>query len=373
MSSPEPDRDAIAFAEQLLTLLGEGRYTATYKYAVLLALMDLCLEYSTRTGGAPSSLSTRQLAEKVLVLYWSHTLPFVSGERQVLQQNNNGQAKIVNLIRGFRDRHAPDPSANLARARVASPAEFERLVRDIEWKLVEMPLPRLQVIGNQDHRFIYTISWNQGISRGEFNNPDVFDNLIRFVGQSSDHLIRLSGLLRPLIKREWTALVARFNQLPEATLEQFLFGLDRASLTAIREPLRELADSRCFYCGDRVRSRFEIDHFIPWSRYPDNGIENLVLSDPSCNHSKLDHLAAARHFEHWSVQIENNAADLASIAERTHWDRHPERTVGVARSIYSRLPAEAMLWESGGEFVALDRPALNRAFGGLRLYAGAAD
>ena len=36
--------DAIGFAEKVLELLDESRYTATYKYAVLLALIDLCLE-----------------------------------------------------------------------------------------------------------------------------------------------------------------------------------------------------------------------------------------------------------------------------------------------------------------------------------------
>lgn len=366
MSGPAPDRGAIAFAEQLLTVVGEGRYTATYKYAVLLGLMDLCLEYSTRTGGAPTSVTTRQLAEKVLLIYWSHTLPFASGKHQVLQQNNSGQAKIVELIRSFRERHAPDPSANLGRARFSSPAKFERLVRDIEWKLVEMPLPRLQVIGNQHHRFIYTIGWDLGITKNAFNDTDTFDNLIRFVGQAGDHLVRLSGLLRPLIQREWAALVARFNRLPDAKLEQFLFGIDRASLAAIREPLRELADSRCFYCGDHVRTRFDIDHFIPWSRYPDNGLENLVLSDPRCNGSKLDHLAAASHVERWAGRVERDATGLAAIAELAHWERHPNQTTGVARSIYLRLPDEAMLWETRGEFIRADRIALGRALSGLR-------
>jgi hypothetical protein len=37
-------RGAIAFAERVLELLDEGRYTATYKYPVLLALIDVCLE-----------------------------------------------------------------------------------------------------------------------------------------------------------------------------------------------------------------------------------------------------------------------------------------------------------------------------------------
>ena len=37
----EPDGGPIAFAERLLSLLDEGRFTATYKFAVLLALIDL--------------------------------------------------------------------------------------------------------------------------------------------------------------------------------------------------------------------------------------------------------------------------------------------------------------------------------------------
>ena len=43
MDAGEPP-DAIRFAERVLELLDDGRYTATYKYAVLLGLMDLCLE-----------------------------------------------------------------------------------------------------------------------------------------------------------------------------------------------------------------------------------------------------------------------------------------------------------------------------------------
>jgi hypothetical protein len=38
-----PRNDAVALAEKVVALLGEGQFTATYKYAVLLGLMDLCL------------------------------------------------------------------------------------------------------------------------------------------------------------------------------------------------------------------------------------------------------------------------------------------------------------------------------------------
>ncbi len=62
--------------------------------------------------------------------------------------------------------------------------------------------------------FVYRIAWDAGISRRTFSDPDAFNNLIRFVGDAGDHLVRPSGLLRPLIHREWSDLVARFNCLP---------------------------------------------------------------------------------------------------------------------------------------------------------------
>jgi len=31
----------------------------------------------------------------------------------------------------------------------------------------------------------------------------------------------------------------------------------------------------------------EVDHFIPWARYPDNGIHNFVVADSRCHQNPL--------------------------------------------------------------------------------------
>ena len=49
----EPDRGALGIAEGVIELLDEGRYQATYKYALLLALLDPCLERTSHTGMPP--------------------------------------------------------------------------------------------------------------------------------------------------------------------------------------------------------------------------------------------------------------------------------------------------------------------------------
>jgi hypothetical protein len=361
-SAPEPDRGAIAFAEKLLTVLDEGRKTATYKCAVLIGLMDLCLERSSTTGAPPRSIPTRSLAEKVIELYWSHVREFPGTSPAVLKQNSGRrQTEILQAIERFVTRVVGSPAVTLARARREAPDGYEKLVRDVEWKLAEMPLPKLQRVGCVATEFLYRIAWDDGVTRREFTAPGC-DRSIHFVGEAGDHLVRLSGLLRPVIQSEWARLVARFNPetVPEAQLEKFLFGIDRASTAAIRGDLEELQTGRCFYCDSRLSDAFEVDHFIPWSRHPDNGLDNLVAADRGCNAAKRDHLASADHVARWLERTALHKADLGAIAERNKWERQPDRTVSAARSIYLRLPSDAMLWSSPRSFVLLNRPQLVR-------------
>jgi hypothetical protein len=130
----------------------------------------------------------------------------------------------------------------------------------------------------------------------------------------------------------------------------------------IRAPLRDLANGRCLYCEHAVDSRFQIDHFIPWVRYANNGIENLVVAHSGCNGSKSDYLAASEHVEKWIARATEGASDLLSVATAARWENHPDRSLGVARSIYLRLPDDLRLWQGKGEFVLPDRVRLVGAF-----------
>jgi hypothetical protein len=112
-------RDPFVFGEKLLNLLDEGAFTATYKYAVLLGLIDVCMEHSSSDGSAPTAVTTQDLARKVLEIYWPQTSLFIARDQaKILAQNTKGQAEILRLITRFRERHAPDPSAPLSQARL---------------------------------------------------------------------------------------------------------------------------------------------------------------------------------------------------------------------------------------------------------------
>jgi 5-methylcytosine-specific restriction endonuclease McrA len=340
--------ETIRFAEKILELLGEGRFVATYKFAVLLALMDLCFEKYAASEVAPDAITTRQLAQKVIEIYWPHTVDYhrVSG---VLRQNTCNQAEIPAAILQFRREIARDPSMPLHRAKADYSAGYERLVRSVEWTLIEMPLPRLQTVGLSRDHFIYEITWDDTVRRGDLRRE--FDNNIRLKPGAGDHLIQLNGLLRPFIHRKWASMVARINQLPDSELEDFLFGVERISSTRIRGSLWEMQKGRCFYCSDRIQEphRGEVDHFLPWSRYPDNGIENLVIAHKRCNSDKRDFLAANGHVENWAQRFLagfTSTSELATLSESAGWERDPDKTRSAARALYLRLPPDACLWHS---------------------------
>jgi 5-methylcytosine-specific restriction endonuclease McrA len=239
-------------------------------------------------------------------------------------------------------------------------------VANVEWKLIEMPLPRLQQIGDGDDvdEFVYRIAWSRAITVARVRAGD-FDNTIRFIGDAGEHLRTLSGVLRPLIQRQWSAMVARINRQvsEEARLDEYLFGLSRIDLSPVRLPLAAQQENKCFYCDRQIAGIPEVDHFIPWARHPDNGIHNLVAADRRCNNTKRSFLAANRHLGKWMMRFNNSGlrTQLSELADANNWEAHPARTLSVARSIYLQLPVDTRLWLGPGQFVPAAPARLRRA------------
>jgi 5-methylcytosine-specific restriction endonuclease McrA len=229
-----------------------------------------------------------------------------------------------------------------------------------------MPIPRLQVAGNGEDRFLYEYGWNQDVSRRrvaayQAGEVGAFDNRLLLKPDVADGLLRLNGILRPILRREWATMVAAMNGLPESRLEEFLFGATRIPLIEVRGPLAELQGGRCFYCDDALHSAADVDHFIPWARYPDNGLDNLVAARRSCNNRKRDFLAAAEHVERWTVRNVELAGKLQQAAAELKWEREPSRSRAVAVATYFRMSEGAKVWLSGTSLVGLEKARVEKA------------
>ena len=156
------------------------------------------------------------------------------------------------------------------------------------------------------------------------------------------------------MQREWSAFVARRNPdvLEERNLDDFLFGAQRIGLERVRSPLRLLQDGRCFYCRVQLTGAPHVDHFLPWSRSSDNGVDNLVAAHASCNRAKKASLAAVGHLQRW---VERNADDrLTELADDAGWPRSKERTHNTARAVYLWAPPGTLLWRDRDEFEPID-------------------
>lgn len=168
----------------------------------------------------------------------------------------------------------------------------------------------------------------------------------------ADRLVVLGALLRPLIELHWTRDVARWTWVPTENdrLRAHLFGADRLSFPmALRRGLTEIQEGRCFYCGELLGSRVEIDHFLAWSRWPNDAVENLVVAD-RCNGAKSDHLVTAEHLDRWSAHVPERSSDLAEVATEARWPTDSPRSIGLVRSTYGHLAAGTPLWVRDREF-----------------------
>jgi hypothetical protein len=78
VTSIEPQQQ-LEFLSKIQRLLGEGQFTATYKYALLLAIADICVE-DGEDSASPFEIYTWKIAEKFITYYWPQVRPYGAGK-----------------------------------------------------------------------------------------------------------------------------------------------------------------------------------------------------------------------------------------------------------------------------------------------------
>lgn len=349
----QPEADNALVAERLLQVIDEGRRTATYKLALLMALIDACATNSGPDGRAPTTLHTREIARHVLRLYLPHARAYLAdptAEPVTLRQITNKSSAVLGAVVRLHLVGETSGHRTMRALELHHPDEVDRCLDEVERTFARYPLRLLQVVGNEERPFLYEVDWGESVSLSALHAEG--GGIVRFRPGASDDLVRLAPLLRPLIELHWIRMVASLNglDLEGERLRAHLFGGDRTAFPAtLRSGLRELQDGRCFYCGEPLRSRIEVDHFVPWSRWPNDAIENLVLAD-ACNSHKRDHLAASDHARRWARRLATQRKDLATISTDASWSSDADRTLSIGRSSYFHLPGGTPLWLRGGTF-----------------------
>jgi hypothetical protein len=294
-STPAPTaQQQLDFLGKIERLLSEGRFTSTYKFALLIALTNIAVEQGDDTGD-PLEVDLDEVARQYLALYWNMARPYPRVNSILKQSTNDSKpSKMITLLKD-EARHAQSSYRRLRAYRGAR----DGLVSETRRTLAKDVLYRLQTIGksaeSHQDRFLY----DHPATSGECAK---LDHITLMPGVSAC-LRRLRGVIIAMVQSRWALWVRENNSTLAADrqLEEFLFGSARTNVAAYAERFYALQEGRCFYSGEKLPGARagEVDHFIPWARYPFESPFNLVLASRKVNNAMRDALKPTESRRDW--------------------------------------------------------------------------
>lgn len=347
--------------QRVLALLDEGRRAATYKPALLMALVELAQERAD--GPAPLHLPLVDIADRVMQLYWPHTRAY-SPLGTVLRQSTTARSRILVALADLRTTSGARGNTQLTQVRLGHPSEYARVRALVADTLAKQPIPRLQRPGTADSRSGYPrFLYDDSAFRPEAS-PVTKDPVVTLRSGVAQALARSAPLMRIAVQDVWTREVIAINRIntEDEQLRAFLFGADRISLTAVSLGLRDSGVRHCFWCDRLLGKQAHVDHVIPWSYYPNDDLANLVLTDPGCNTDKRDRLVSGELVQRWQ---QRDLAPLREVAESLKWPFDTERTRTVAISAYRYLADGMPLWKGRRDITVMDAAERARALAEL--------
>lgn len=343
--------DPLALGQRLVAVLETGARVATYKLAALTALIDHCVEHLPEDPRDELVVPVRDLAERVVELYWHQVRPF---ENQELRQTTGSAARILRVVSTLRQTTgAGDTGMSTPVAIRRAPEAYEAAVAEVALVLVQQPLHRLQKLpsGSTDP-FLYDDSWMH--DKVSVRTIAKHGGALTLFPGVAFGLARISGLLKPALEILWVEDVRRLNKWLDAEVPDVaghLFGRDRISLTPARMALKEAFGATCFYCTVPLPHDNPVDHVLPWSRVGIDGLANLVLACSRCNGDKRHALPSVGIVDR---ALSRDRQTLEQVADVISWPTQYDRVMAAARGIYRGQPEGTATWDGYQRSTRLD-------------------
>jgi 5-methylcytosine-specific restriction endonuclease McrA len=326
VSAPS-DSEQLTFLGKIQRLLEEGQFTATYKFALLVALVDIAIEQS-EDDGRPVRIPLLVVAEKFAEYYWGHTRPYAG--KAVLSQNKGRNITALSILERVQKQ-----GRSLAEARRRP--EWRSVLNEMARLVVTMPLFKLQTLRSGGKLvFLY--------------DERIEDGALMLLSGVAFCLRRFAGLIRTMARHGWLAEIRRnpnnaYLIDDGVNLEEFLFGDERVPLGKVREVLQPMQSSLCFYCEAPMGATIHVDHFVPFVLYPGNLAHNLVLAHASCNTDKSHLLADIPYLERWLERNDRFGEEIGKALAKRGIVGDLEATRGIAHWAYKRAQEHgSLLW-----------------------------
>ncbi|MET4166267.1 hypothetical protein ABID74_001818 [Gordonia terrae] len=150
--------DPLALGQKLVAILESGRRTATYKLAVLVALLDLAVESVPENTEAPVDIDLDELTSRVIELYWRQLRPLDGNQ---LRQSSDGRGVVFDAVAVLRSQ-TTGPRQGTAELFASRKSDAYLIAHaSVKRTLVRYPLKLLQNLtsGDTNERFLYDDSW----------------------------------------------------------------------------------------------------------------------------------------------------------------------------------------------------------------------
>ncbi len=345
---PVPTFDfQIKFLKYIQWLLESGSYTSTYKFALLMSLVSVAIESDSQCNKV-LFIRYETLAEQFIKLYWNQALPYTHDQDSssdnfgILYQNSGSQAVVITNIAALQTKQT-----NLNKAKMNHPNDWIEMRKAIAQTIHKNPAKFLQTPENFERTFLY--HYDEKNKSGITLNYGIAYCLAHF-----------SNIIFKLCQQYWTELVRNnkrnqhlFNQ--NTDLQEFLFSPSRQNLASLLPILTDIQDSHCFYCAKPLKKDMEIDHFIPWSKYPNDTAHNFVLADRGCNNVKRDYLADFPFFERWQLRNQNYHQDITSFAIEKGFTADLATSEKISRWAYNlAIENQDLVWQPPKNFKVID-------------------
>jgi hypothetical protein len=138
----EAPLDPLLLGQRVVAVLETGQRTATYKLALLMALLEHCIENLPERTDDALSVPISALAHRVLAIYWRQVRSFDGHD---LVQVRGSTGRITNAAKALRAAaQAGNTGLSLEMAMLRAPEAYEQAIDKIVMALAKQPLQRLQ-------------------------------------------------------------------------------------------------------------------------------------------------------------------------------------------------------------------------------------
>jgi hypothetical protein len=222
----------------------------------------------------------------------------------------------------------------------ANEAAWTKLLKSVRTVVQSTPLWKLQTVADTQMDFLYP---STGRGSTITLRPGIAFCLRRFHGLVGN-LVRGAWV-------DWARGQSRELVGDAADLEEFLFShpARRCATSRLRSTT---AGGRCFYTGKELShpDQAEVDHFIPFARYPHDVAHNLVLASRRATADKSGHLAGEDHLAAWAERNATAGKALGDACVAAGISSDLARTLAVARWAYAQAESsETPVWITGSD------------------------